>query len=156
MDSTTTTPATKADQAPTAQTVRLLRGVTALVERAVARALEPHGLTIAQFEVLKVMGTAHDESLGCSELGKRLAGPSSDVTRLLDRLESVALVSRERDSQDRRAVHTKITEKGRELLAAAGPDVTRAESQALAALAGPEQRHLTRLLADLQGSLDPS
>ena len=151
MDST----AANVDQTPTAQTVRLLRGVTALVERAVTRALEPHGLTIAQFEVLQVMGTSHDQSLGCSELGKRLAGPSSDVTRLLDRLESVSLVSRERDSQDRRAVHTRITEKGREVLAAAGPDVARAESQAMTSLAGPEQLQLTRLLTDLQESLDP-
>lgn len=146
-------PAATDGQPHQAQTVHLLRGVTALVERAVARALEPHGLTIAQFEVLKVMGQAFDESLGCGELGKRLAGPASDVTRLLDRLESVALVSRERDSQDRRAVHTRITEKGRQLLAVAGPDVANAESQALAALAAGDQQSLTRLLASLQESL---
>jgi len=139
-----------------AQTVHLLRGVTALVERAVSRALEPHGLTIAQFEVLKVMGQAFDESLGCGELGKRLAGPASDVTRLLDRLESVSLVSRERDSQDRRAVHTRITEKGRELLAAAEPDVASAQAQALAGLAVGDQQTLAQLLTNLQGNLTES
>lgn len=136
-----------------AQTLRRLRGASALVDRAVSRALEPHGLTTAQYEVLKVMGQAEDESLGCSELGKRLAGPSSDVTRLLDRLETVALVSRVRDDHDRRMVHTRITEKGREVLSQATPAVQIAESQALAGLGDSDREALARLLNSLQLNL---
>lgn len=136
-----------------AQTLRRLRGASALVDRAVARALEPHGLTTAQYEVLKVMAQAEDESLGCSELGKRLAGPSSDVTRLLDRLETVSLVSRIRDESDRRMVHTRITEKGREVLSLASPAVQVAESQALAGLGDSDREQLARLLASLQLNL---
>jgi DNA-binding MarR family transcriptional regulator len=39
-----------------------------------------------------------------------------DVTRLLDRMEDAKLVSRARDSDDRRLVSTKITAKGLRLL----------------------------------------
>ncbi len=130
-----------------------LRGATALVDRAVARALEPHGLTAAQYEVLKVMAQAYAESLPCSEVGKRLSGPSSDVTRLLDRLETVSLMARERDASDRRVVHTKITEKGREVLALAEPAVRRAEAQALAGLDDVDREQLTALLASVQSNL---
>jgi DNA-binding MarR family transcriptional regulator len=144
-------PPSKADTI--AQTLRRLRGASALVDRAVARALEPHGLTTAQYEVLKVMAQAEDEALGCSELGKRLAGPSPDVTRLLNRLETVLLVSRIRDENDRRVVHTKITEKGREVLSLASPAVQNAEARALTGLADGDREQLARLLASLQLNL---
>jgi len=130
-----------------------LRGATALVDRAVARALEPHGLTSAQYGVLKVMAQAYTESLPCTEVGKRLSGPSSDVTRLLDRLETVSLVSRERDAVDRRVVHTRITEKGLELFTLAEPAVRNAEAQALAGLEHVDRERLTALLASVQSNL---
>jgi DNA-binding MarR family transcriptional regulator len=41
----------------------------------------------------------------------------SDITRLLDRLEKRALISRCRESKDRRTVMTRITPEGLELLA---------------------------------------
>jgi DNA-binding MarR family transcriptional regulator len=144
-------PASDADTI--AQTLRRLRGASALVDRAVARALEPHGLTTAQYEVLKVMAQAEDEALGCRELGKRLSGPSPDVTRLLNRLEYVALVSRIRDENDRRVVHTRITEKGREVLSLAAPAVHIAESQAFAGLVDSDREQLARLLANVQINL---
>ena len=140
----------EADAEPTGQALYLLRRVAALADRAISRALEPFGLTVGQFAVLEIMGEAHDQSLGCTELGRRLAGPSPDVTRLLDRLESVALVSRERDREDRRVVHTRISEKGRQLLLQAAPEVRAAESRALAGLPLEDQRQLARMLAVVQ------
>lgn len=141
------------DTAQSPEALHRLRGAAALVDRAIARALEPHGITTAQYEVLKVMAHADDEALPCSELGKRLSGPSSDVTRLLDRLESVALVSRKRDEQDRRMVHTRITDKGREVLATAAPDVCSAEHQALSGLSASDRATLTQLLSAVQLNL---
>jgi DNA-binding MarR family transcriptional regulator len=135
------------------RTIHLLRGAAGLIERAVARALEPHGLTSAQFSVLQVMRDAEEQKLGCSELGKRLAGPSPDVTRLLDRLESGGLVSRERDLQDRRVVHTRISEKGRALLDQALPAVRDAEARALASVSEDDRQRLASILLDVQRNL---
>ena len=133
-------------------TVQLLRLVSASVERTITRALEPFGITSQQFAVLQVMAEAEAERLGCGELGKRLAGPASDVTRLLDRLESGGLVSRERDTKDRRVVHTFISEKGREVVRQAAPAVRAAESQTLAALEPEQREQLAALLGELQSS----
>lgn len=142
-----------AEETLAAQTIHALRAASALVERAIGRALEPHGLTASQFSVLQIMGDAKKEALGCSELGKRLAGPSSDVTRLLDRLETGGLVSRERDREDRRVVHTRISEKGLEVLERASPSVREAEQQALSTLTLEDRRALAQILTSVQRNL---
>ena len=138
------------DQHTASRTIHALRGAAAGAERAIARALEPFGITGAQFAVLDVMRQAAQQSMGCSELGRRLAGSSPDVTRLLDRLESGGFVSRERDGNDRRVVYTRISEKGLELMAAAAPAVREAEEQLLADLLSGDRERLAELLDQLQ------
>ncbi len=135
-------------------TLRALRTAAALLDRELARALDPHGLTAAQYAVLHVMGEVRHpaDAMACSELGRRLTGVAPDVTRLLDRLESGGLVARERDLKDRRVVHTRITPEGRAALERARPDVERAEHDLLAALSANDQHTLAHLLAALQSA----
>ena len=73
-------------------------------------------LTSAQYNVLRILRGA-PEGLPCGEIGNRMVTRDSDITRLLDRLEKRALISRCRESKDRRTVSTRITQKGLELLA---------------------------------------
>jgi len=134
----------------TSEAINALRGAGAHVEHAVARTLDPFGLSTAQFAVLQVMGEAAEEKLGCSEIGRRLAARAPDVTRLLDRLESVGLVARERDQKDRRVVHTHITTVGLEVLEKAVPMVHMAEDQALVNLSIADRQHLAALLNGVQ------
>lgn len=134
----------------TASAVRAIRAASAHVEHLLARALEAHELTTAQFSVLEIMDEMTDDAIPCSELGRRLHGPGPDVTRLLDRLESGGLVARDRDQKDRRVVHTRITALGRTVLEKARPAVRLAEEQALADLPVESRRILTSLLHDVQ------
>jgi DNA-binding MarR family transcriptional regulator len=69
---------------------------------------------------------------------------------MLDRLDSAALVSRNRDEKDRRVVHTALTEKGRHLLADVAPHVAQAEGAMFEGLADEERRHLTALLQGIK------
>lgn len=138
------------EEAANTAAVHALLAAAAHVERAIARVLEPLGLTGAQYAVLQVMHEVEAEVLGCSEIGRRLAAAAPDVTRLLDRLESVGLVARERDKKDRRVVHSRITESGVSLLSQAVPLVRAAEGQVLADLAAPDRRHLAVLLNGVQ------
>ena len=134
----------------TSKAIKALRAAAAHVERTIARALEPHGVTTAQFAVLQVLDEARTESLGCSEVGQRLAGPAPDVTRLLDRLDTAGLVSRDRSESDRRIVHTRITPAGQELVQHALPSVREAEERALAGLGPVDRAELTALLEGIQ------
>lgn len=135
-----------AEDATPAFTVHTLRTAAAHVERALAWALEPYGVTTAQYELLQVIERHGKSGAGCSELGKHLAAPGPDVTRMLNRLDSAALVARKRDAKDRRVMHTELTAKGYELLANATPAITQAELSMFDGLADSERAQLVILL----------
>lgn len=73
------------------------------------------GLTGAQYNVLRILRGA-GEGLACKEIGERMISRDPDITRLLDRMEKRGLITRERPSDDRRVVKTRITTKGLGLL----------------------------------------
>lgn len=129
-----------------AETVHALRTAAAHVERALAWALEPFAVTSAQYELLQVIQRHGKSGAGCSELGKHLAAPGPDVTRMLDRLDSAGLVARNRDEKDRRVVHSELTEKGEQLLHNVGPAVKQAELSVFDGLADRERAQLFLLL----------
>ena len=66
--------------------------------------------------MLRILRGAGVEGLCRNAVGERLVAPVPDVTRLLDRMEDAALISRERSGTDRRYVTTRITRKGLDLL----------------------------------------
>ena len=82
----------------------------------VERLLKPHGLSPAQYNVLRILRGAGPEGLSCREVAERMVTRDPDMTRLLDRLEKQALISRERRKDDRRVVTTRITPHGLDLL----------------------------------------
>lgn len=74
-------------------------------------------LTPVQYNVLRILRGSLETGLLCGEISERLVTKDSDITRLLDRLENRGLVMRGRDTKDRRAVISRITEKGLKVLA---------------------------------------
>lgn len=81
-----------------------------------AQVLKAEDPSSTQYNVLRILRGA-SEGLPCGEIGNRMVTRDSDITRLLDRLEKRSLVSRCRESKDRRTVWTRITQEGLELLA---------------------------------------
>jgi DNA-binding MarR family transcriptional regulator len=74
------------------------------------------GLTAAQYNVLRILRGAGRDGLACREIGERMISRDPDITRLLDRMEKRNLITRERQSDDRRVVKTYVTPQGLELL----------------------------------------
>lgn len=81
----------------------------------VAQLLKTEDLSPAQYNMLRILRGA-GEGLTCREIGDRMITRDPDITRLLDRLERRGLITRNRDSNDRRLVLTRITGEGMELL----------------------------------------
>lgn len=77
-----------------------------------------HGLSLAQFNVLRILRGAKSDGLPCGTVGERLINKEPDMTRLLDRMEKQNLVIRSRDQADRRIVTARITKHGLEILKA--------------------------------------
>ena len=84
----------------------------ALLDRAFAQQLKPHGITPTQYNVLRILRGAGAAGLCRNEVGARLVTPVPDVTRLLDRLADMKLIARQRSDEDRRLVRTHLTAKG--------------------------------------------
>src|SRR5215470_17828820 len=74
------------------------------------------GLTGTQFNVLRILRGAEPEGLACRAIGDRMISHDPDITRLLDRMEKHGWITRERQSDDRRVVKTRITKKGLDLI----------------------------------------
>src|SRR5579862_2688097 len=88
---------------------------TELLSRNVEKILREADVSPTQYNVLRILRGAPD-GLTCSEIGKRMITRDPDITRLLDRLEKRSLISRCRETGDRRMVMTRITPHGLDLL----------------------------------------
>lgn len=73
-------------------------------------------LTLAQYNVLRILRGAQDLGQSCGQIAERMITRDPDITRMLDRLERRELIRRERQTDDRRVVLTFITEAGAALL----------------------------------------
>src|SRR5690242_20838864 len=72
----------------------------ALLGHQLEQALKAFGVTPTQYNVLRILRGAGEHGLCRHEVRDRLIAQVPDVTRLLDRLEEMKLIERERDSVD--------------------------------------------------------
>jgi DNA-binding MarR family transcriptional regulator len=89
---------------------------TDMLSRRLSVVLKAEDLSSNQYNVLRILRGA-PEGLPCGEIGDRMITRDPDITRLLDRLEKRDLISRCRETRDRRMVMARITPDGLELLA---------------------------------------
>jgi DNA-binding MarR family transcriptional regulator len=113
--------------------VSILR-TAAVLEYQVAEVLKPYGLTVTQYNALRILRGAGAAGLCGREIGERMIARVPDMPRLLERLETMGLIRRERDASDRRHVTARITEQGLALLERASPAVDAMERSRLARL----------------------
>jgi len=130
-------------------TVEVLRTLSGLEERLEA-ALEPHGLSLAKLGALSKLAAA-GEPVPLSTLAERLSCVRSNITQLVDRLESEKLVVRSDDPRDRRSVRAELTPQGKARHATGMRALEKAERQILSRLTSKEQNDLFRLLSILRG-----
>ena len=95
--------------------VALLRAADHLAQDADAL-VKQHGLTGTQYNVLRILRGAGSSGLPCKGIADRMISRDPDMTRLLDRMERRSLITRQRQSEDRRVIKTCITPAGLEIL----------------------------------------
>ena len=121
------------------------------IVRTAARLTEPferlfkqHRVSVPLFNILRIVRGFGGEGTPCGEIGPLMVTPGPDVTRLVDRLETLGLAERRRSDADRRVVLVRLTSKGKRLLAKLDPLVEQQHRDSL--------RHLTP--AELQAIND--
>lgn len=135
--------------------VALLR-TASLLRRAVAQRVEPHGISLAQYNVLRILRGAGDEGLPTLAVRDRLVEEAPGITRLVDKLELSGHVHRDRTGKDRRTVRCRITSQGLELLSSLDSLVQDANELIGSGLPDErDQRLLIDLLARLRSPMLP-
>ena len=110
----------------------------------------PLEITGQQYNVLRILRGAGSEGLPTLTIAERMIERTPGITRLVDRLESLGLVTRQTRKKDRRYVDCKLTKKGLELLETLDEPVAEANQEAFASLDPDELETLIALLAKLQ------
>src|SRR5580700_11359500 len=122
----------------------LLR-TTDMLSRGLVQVLKIEDLSSTQYNVLRILRGA-PEGLPCGEIANRMITRDPDVTRLLDRLEKRSLISRCRETKDRRTVMVRITPAGLKLLARLDTPVQDGHRRQLGHLGREQLQTLTELL----------
>ena len=82
----------------------------------IATVLKNEGVTMQQYNVLRIVKGAGKEGITTSEIRERMLDKMSDASRMVDRLETMQLVVKRRDRDDRRVIHVFLTGKGQRLV----------------------------------------
>ncbi len=125
-----------------------IQRTAAVLGHAFSEALKAYGITPTQYNVLRILRGAGKEGLCRNEVRDRLVAQVPDATRLLDRMVEMGLVSRDRDTPDRRYVTARITAKGTKLVTDLDDPVTRLHRSRLGHLGRSKLRQLIDLLAE--------
>jgi DNA-binding MarR family transcriptional regulator len=127
------------------------------------RVMEPyfaqHGISGAQWGVLRALSRAYEEEgavdgLRLTDLSDRLLVRPPSVTGAVDRLERMGLVSRDASPTDQRAKLVSLTSVGQQLVDRVREGHAARVQSVLAALSKTERRELHRLLDRLGDHLE--
>ena len=132
-------------------TLGLLRTADA-IKRHFSQVIERHGITLQQYNVLRILRGAGADGLPTLTIGERMIEQTPGVTRLVDRLEKKELVSRSPCDKDRRRVYCRITPEGLSLLAELDEPINRADSHSVSVLASSDIDSLIALLDRVRAS----
>jgi DNA-binding MarR family transcriptional regulator len=125
--------------------VSVLR-TAAVVQRQTSQVVEASGVTVQQYNVLRILRGAGEMGLPTLAIRDRMIEEAAGITRLLDKLETAGFVVRERSTPDRRQVLCRITPAGLSVLAQLDAPVDAMTETALGMLDSAEQATLVELL----------
>ena len=125
----------------------------AVLEHHLSEVLKPYGITHTQYNVLRILRGAGTTGLCGREVAERLVSRVPDISRLLDRMDEMQLIDRERDPADRRHVTARISAKGLSVLKRATPELQVVERTRFAGLEPESVKLLIEALAQIRGRL---
>ena len=106
-------------------------------------ALHPYGLSIQQFNVLRILRGRNEKPVSLQYITSRMIHKTSNTTRIVDRLLEKKLVERKPCAENRRMVEINITKVGLKVLTTIDPVIDRKENEVASRLS---EKELTTLL----------
>jgi len=124
-----------------------------IINRHMDELVAPFNITIAQYNVLRILRGVHPDGHPRGEITSRMIQKAPDVTRLIDRLENQGLVVRGKSLNDGRLSMSTITAKGLALLTELDPILRRFDRQLRAALPDDDASKIATIIDRLVDGL---
>jgi DNA-binding MarR family transcriptional regulator len=121
-----------------------------VLNRLTAAVLDPEGISVAQYNVLRILRGAGPDGLPTLSIRDRMIDPAAAITRLVDKLEEAGLITRERVSCDRRQVVCRITPAGLALLDKVDPPLRATEECLGGTIGADDLQQLNRILTRMR------
>lgn len=130
-------------------TIRAIMRAASVIEAYGEAKLASVNLSLAKQMALSQLVTA-GEPLPLGEIAQRLTCVRSNVTQLVDRLQSDGLVRRVDDPSDRRIIRAELTPLGRELQAQGEQILRAAQQELMARISSAEAAHVVQVLSKIK------
>lgn len=113
----------------------------------------PLGLSHEKYNVLRILA-GEDRPMQIYEVSERMIAPSTDISRLIERLVESELISRKRCENDGRVVWVTLTRKGKSILRKLAKPVVEMHASQFSRLNQRELATLNRLLFKARNPAD--
>ncbi len=110
------------------------------------RVFAEFGINAQQYNVLRILRSYHPEAASTATLASRLVSRAPDMTRMLDKLDEMGCVVRQRSPSNRRFVEVAITAAGIEFLEEMNKKVRKCNEEQLGHLSEAKLGTLIELL----------
>jgi MarR family transcriptional regulator, organic hydroperoxide resistance regulator len=144
---------TKPFESPTQEAILSVYRTSDLLQRRFVKLVEPHGISLQQYNVLRILRGAGKEGTPTLDIADRMIEKTPGITRLLDKLEAKHLVRRKRCPEDRRQVLCWITDAGLNLLVELDKPIVQASVSSLQSLTQADLKQLISILEKVRGEL---
>ena len=121
-----------------------------VIRRGFSAVVESEGITVQQYNVLRILRGAGERGLPTLEIADRLVEHAPGITRMIDRLIAKKLAVRDRCAEDRRIVYCAITGEGSKVVGRLDDPMLHACRAALDLLSKQDQRRLIAMLDALR------
>jgi len=129
--------------------VSIMQANNSVMEK-LAHALKPFGLSVQQFNVLRILRGQKGNMLNLNEITHRMIHKMSNTTRLVDKLIDKSLVERVICPENRRRVNISITDKGLGILSQIDSVIQEFEKEIICLLSEKEKNTLLNLLIKIK------
>ena len=120
-------------------------------QRQIVKELKPYGISIQQFNILRILRGRAPRPASIRELTERMLDKSSNASRLVDKLCRKGLTEKQACPKDCRKLEVKITGKGLGLLVEASGKIEGATKILYQNISEKDARELNRILDCLRG-----
>lgn len=116
-----------------------------LVENRIARFLREYGLTLTQYNVLRIL-RGEGQPLPCLEVASRMVQVAPAITRVVDQLLGLELITKTQSGDDRRVHELALTARGVQVLKKIDEPILELHAQLLSKVSRADQKTLIRIL----------